>query len=354
MDKKIKVAVIGCGTIGSSQHVPAYMKNKNVEIKYLCDIDREKAERAAEIAGCGIVSTNYRDFLNDPELDAVSVCTPNNLHAEISEAFLKAGKDVFCEKPASYDYKLALEMQKTQAETGRLLEIGVCNRFDNNVRKLRDIIQRGDLGEIYHVYASFRAHRCIPGLGGAFTTKKIAGGGVMIDWGVHYLDIVMFCCGDPTPKTVSAETFCKLGKDIKGYTYTDMWAGPPIPDGTYDVEDSMIAMVRTDGPTITMHGAWAQNIGENETYIDFIGTKGGARFYYGRSFKIWSTQDGMLTETDFEGPVTSKFENEVNAFVEETQNRQKMATNIDVHIISSAIIDAIYRSADEHREINFE
>ena len=353
MEKKIKVAVIGCGTIGSSQHVPAYKKNQNVEIKYLCDSDRVKAERAAATAGCGKVVTDYREILGDPDLDAVSVCTPNHLHAEISEAFLRAGKDVLCEKPASYDFKLALEMQQTQAKTGRLLEIGVCNRFDGNVNKLKEIIQRGDLGEIYHVYASFRAHRCIPGLGGAFTTKNIAGGGVMIDWGVHYLDIVMFCCGDPVPRTVSAETFCKLGKDIKGYTYTDMWAGPPIEDGTYDVEDSVIAMIRTDGPTITMHGAWAQNIGENETYIDFIGTKGGARLNYGASFTLWGVQDGMLTKTEFSGPDSNKFENEINAFVEEIHTRQKMSTNIDVHIISSAIIDAIYRSAEEHREIVF-
>lgn len=90
-------------------------------------------------------------------------------------------------------------MQKVQHETGKVLNIGVVNRFNNGVNVIKDIILSGELGEIYHVYASFRAHRSIPGLGGAFTTKAIAGGGALIDWGVHYLDIVMYCCGDPSP-----------------------------------------------------------------------------------------------------------------------------------------------------------
>ena len=96
-------------------------------------------------------------------------------------------------------------------------------------------------------------HRSIPGLGGAFTTKEIAGGGALIDWGVHYLDIVMYCCGDPKVKTVTGEVFSKLGVDMKGYAYKDMWAGPPKYDGVYDVDDSVVGMIRTDGPVISLH-----------------------------------------------------------------------------------------------------
>ncbi|HPU58796.1 MAG TPA: gfo/Idh/MocA family oxidoreductase, partial [Candidatus Avimonas sp.] len=111
------------------------------------------------------------------------------------------------------------------------------------------------------VYVSFRSHRSIPGLGGAFTTKEIAGGGALIDWGVHFLDIVMYCCGDPKPLTVTGEAFCKLGKNIPEYAFKDMWAGPPKYDGIYDVDDSVTGMIRTEGPVITFNGAWAQNIG---------------------------------------------------------------------------------------------
>ena len=260
----MKVAVIGCGTIANAAHIPAYLNNKETEIKYFCDILPERAKAAVEKYNCGTAVTDYHEVLNDPEVDAISVCTPNNVHAAITIDALKAGKNVLCEKPAARTYQEALEMQKAQHESGKVLNIGVVNRFNDSVNRIKAYIDEGKLGEVYQVYASFRAHRSIPGLGGAFTTKAIAGGGALIDWGVHYLDIVMYCCGDPAVQTVTGQTFSQLGKDLKGYTYKDMWAGPPDLNGVYDVDDSVTAMIRTEGPVITLIGAWAENIGDSE------------------------------------------------------------------------------------------
>ena len=274
---KIKVGVIGCGTIANSAHIPSYMNCEDAEIKYFCDIIPERAQAAVEKYGCGIAVEDYHVVLNDPEITAVSVCTPNKMHPIISIDALKAGKHVLCEKPAARTYAEALTMQQAQHETGLTLNIGVVNRFNTAVNEIKKLIDAGELGEVYHVYVSFRAHRSIPGLGGAFTTKAIAGGGALIDWGVHFLDLVMYCCGDPKPLTVSGEAFSKLGVNMRNYAFTDMWAGPPKYDGVYDVDDSVTALVRTEGPTITVHGAWAQNIGENEMYVDFMGTEAGIR-----------------------------------------------------------------------------
>ena len=221
---KIKIGIIGCGTIANSAHIPSYMANPDVEIKYFCDILPEKAKAAVEKYGCGIAIEDYHDIIADPEVEAVSVCTPNKMHSIISVDCLRGGKHVLCEKPAARTYADALEMQKARHETGKVLNIGVVNRFNSAVNKLRELIQRGDFGEIYHVYVSFRAQRSIPGLGGAFTTNAISGGGVLIDWGVHYLDIVMYCTGDPQPKTVSAKAFSKLGVDMPNYVYEGMSA----------------------------------------------------------------------------------------------------------------------------------
>src|SRR5690606_36790132 len=135
------------------------------------------------------------------------------MHAQVSIDCLRAGIHVLCEKPAARTYAEALEMQKVQHETGKVLNIGVVNRFNTGVNLIKNRIDSGELGEIYHVYASFRAQRSIPGLGGDFTTKAIAGGGVLIDWGVHFIDVVMYCLGDPQPRTVTGQAYCKLGKD---------------------------------------------------------------------------------------------------------------------------------------------
>ena len=347
----IKVGVIGCGNIANSAHIPAYLKNSDVEIAYFCDIIPERAEKAVKDYGCGKAVTDYQVILDDPTVDAVSVCTPNKMHSIITIAALKAGKHVLCEKPAARTYAEAEEMQKTAQETGKILNIGVVNRFNDAVNKIRTLIQSGELGDVFHVYVSFRSQRSIPGLGGDFTNSAVSGGGVLIDWGVHFLDIVMYCTGDPTVKTVSSESFCRLGKNMQDYTYVSMWAGPPKYDGVYDVEDSITGVIRTDGPVITFQGAWAQNIGENEMYIDFMGDKGGIRLQYGADFIKYGVQDGMLTKTQYQFPSTGMFQNEIDGFVRSIQTGEKLASHIDVTIKTARIMEGIYESAKQHREV---
>ena len=347
----MKVAVIGCGTIANAAHIPSYMNNPEAEIKYFCDIIPERAEAAVEKYGCGTAITDYHIALNDPEIEAVSVCTPNNMHPTISIDAMRAGKDVLCEKPAARTYAEALEMQKVQHETGRILNIGVVNRFNDSVNLIKKFIDDGKLGEVFHVYVSFRAHRSIPGLGGAFTTKAIAGGGALIDWGVHYLDIVMYCCGDPKPVTVTGEAFCKLGRDMKNYAYKSMWAeNTKNVDGTYDVDDSVTALIRTEGPVITVNGASAQNIGQSETYIDFMGDKAGIRLQYGSDFTVYTAEHGALIEYKPEFKMRDHFQNEIDAFVDCVKTRKKLPSHIDTVIITARMMQAIYDSSAAHQE----
>ncbi len=350
---KIKVAVIGCGTIANIAHIPSYLNNENVEIKYFCDIIKERAVEAVEKYSCGTAVEDYKEILSDEEIIAVSVCTPNNCHSTISIDFLNAGKHVLCEKPAAKTYSDALKMKEAQNKTGKILNIGVVNRFNDSVNKIKELISQGELGNIHHVYVSFRSHRSIPGIGGAFTTKEISGGGVLIDWGVHFFDIVMYCCGDPVPLSVSAEQFSVLGKDIDNYVYKTMWAGPPTKNGIYDVDDSVTGIVRTDGPVITFNGAWAQNIGENEMFIDFMGDKGGIRLNYGADFTFYSTKNNMLTSTKFDYQSTDHFQNEINAFVECIKTGEKLPSHIDTNILTSKMMQAMYDSAYSHKEITF-
>ena len=260
---------------------------------------------------------------------------------------------MLCEKPAARTYEEALKMQAAQHKTGRVLNIGVVKRFNDSVNLRKKYIYGGRLGEVYHVYVSFRAHRSIPGLGGDFTSKRIAGGGVLIDWGVHFLDIVMYCCGDPKPLTVTAEAFCRLGRNIPEYAYKNMWAGPPKYDGIYDVEDSVTGLIRTEGPAITFSGAWAQNIGKDEMYIDFLGDKAGIRLNYGKDFEVYTAEHGALISYKPEFNMTNHFENEINAFVRCIQTGERLPSHIDTVIITQKIMQAVYDSATAHREIVF-
>ncbi|MBP9989698.1 MAG: Gfo/Idh/MocA family oxidoreductase [Ruminococcus sp.] len=353
MDKKLGVAVIGCGNISGS-HIPNYIKLDNVEVRYLCDIIPERADRAVEKYGCGKAVYNYKELLDKDDIDIVSVCTHNDMHSQISIDFMRAGKDVLCEKPAARVLSEALEMQKVAHETGRLLSIGVVNRFTDTVNHIKKLIADGELGEVYHTYVSFRAHRSIPGLGGDFTNKSVSGGGVLIDWGVHYLDLTLYCLGEPTPLTCSGEAFGKLGTEMENYVCKSMWAddSSDIKNGIFDVDDFVTGFIRTDGPTITFNGAWAQNIGVPETYIDFIGTKAGIRMYYGGKFVMYSTKNNMLAETNFDYESAGfDYGKEIESFVESVTTRVPNQAYIDKAVVTSKIMEALYKSSETHKEV---
>ena len=94
---KIKVAIIGCGCIARSAHIPCYFEAQDAEIKYFCDVIPEKAQACVDEYGCGAAITDYKTALQDPEVEAVSICTPNLMHSVISIDAMRAGKHVLCE-----------------------------------------------------------------------------------------------------------------------------------------------------------------------------------------------------------------------------------------------------------------
>jgi predicted dehydrogenase len=319
----------------------------------VCDIIPERAEAAKVKYGAQKTTLDYRDIVADPDIDAVSVCVHNWLHAPLSIDLLNAGKNVLCEKPASVSYKLMQDMQQAAETSHRILNIGVVNRFNTAVNRVKDMIDGGELGKLYHVYCSFRSHRSIPGLGGQFTTKATAGGGVLIDWGVHFIDLIMYCLGVPAPLSVSGQAHSVLGKDMEKYVFTDMWAGPPDYSGTYDVEDFITGFVRTEGPTITLNGAWAQNIGESAMFIEFMGDKGGIKLQYGGGFTFYTTKNGMLVEEKPTFQTKDMFATELDMFLASSATGEKNRGNIDHVMATGRIMDGLYQSSTEGREINF-
>lgn len=353
--KHVNIAIIGCGTIANAAHAPSYQKNPKTRIAYCVDIIPERAKALAEKFGDSETKaiTDYHDLLDDSSVEAVSVCVPNNLHAPISIDCLNAGKHVLCEKPAAPDYETVLEMKKAAEQSNKILNIGVVNRFNTAVNKVREMIMAGDLGEIYHIYCSFRAYRSIPGLGGPFTTKAESGGGVLIDWGVHYIDLICYCMNAPAVRTVSGATYSKLGRDMKNYVYTNMWAGPPDYNGTYDVEEFVTGFIRTDGPTLTLNGSWAQNINDKATFIEFLGDKAGIKLTYGGSFTLYSTHNGMLTQTDFDMTMADMFYDEIDAFIDSGQSGRKIRSYVDEVLVTAQIMDGLYLSAESGKEICF-
>lgn len=349
------IAVIGCGRIAKHAHFPALAAMEDVRIKYACDIIEEKALAAKEKwPGIEQVITDYHIALNDPEVEAVFVLTPNDLHYTVTMDALRAGKHVLCEKPIAVNYALAKEMAEEAERQGKLLNIGVCNRHAKGVRMLRELVAEGRLGKIYHVFCSFRAYRSIPGLGGAFTTKVQSGGGVLIDWGIHLLDLILYILGNPSLTTVTCDTYSEMAKDMKTYRYKTMWAEDTadIEGGTNDVDDFVSGYVRTSGPSISLTGAWAQNIGHQEMFVDFLGDRAGVRFDYGKkSFTFFDGETLEATEPDCVGQ--NAYVSEDRAFLDAIDSGVTDSNHISLVLESAKLIDALYESAEAGKEISF-
>lgn len=350
--KKTVIAVVGCGRIADSAHFPAFSKIENVRVKYAFDLIPEKAAAMKEkypiIENIG---TDYKVALADPEVEAIYVLTPNYVHYTVAMDALAAGKHVFCEKPITVNYALSCEMKEAADRAGKILNIGVCNRFHKSVEEIARLNREGELGKIYSVYCSFRSGRSIPGLGGPFTTKSMSGGGVLIDWGIHFLDLILYILGGAKILTVSADAYSEMAKKISDYVYESMWAGPAIPDGINDVEDYITGYIRTDKSSISFNGAWAQNIFENEMYIDFMGDRAGVRLTYCKQFKLYSIKDGKLSTIQTNHEIPNMYEMENRAFLESVASGVKNRSNIDEVLESAKLLDLIYASAEKRQEI---
>ncbi len=349
------IAMIGCGRIAKNAHLPALMQMDEVRVKYVCDIVEGKAcaFKAEYPEKIGAVITDYKVALADPEVDAVWVLTPNYSHYTITMDALKAGKHVFCEKPITVNYALSKEMAQEADKQGLMLNIGVCNRYNKSVELLEKYHREGKFGNIYHVYCSFRSFRSIPGLGGPFTDKAQSGGGVLIDWGVHFLDLILYILGGAKLKNLTCDTYCEMAKDMKLYKYEYMWAEDTsnIENGVNDVDDFISGYIRTDKASISFNGAWAQNIEEGEMFIDFLGDKGGARLTYGGKFKFTSGETLETIEPDYDIPNMYLCENK--AFIQSIEKGEKDKNNIEYILETAKLLEALYQSAQEKKEISF-
>ena len=352
--KQTVVAIIGCGRIANGAHLSALSKLENVRIKYACDLILEKAKAAKEkFPKIEQTIVDYKVALSDPEVEAVFVLTPNYAHYTVTMDALRAGKHVMCEKPITVNYALSCEMAEEARKQGKILNIGVCNRYNRSIELLEEKNRNGEFGNIYHVYCSFRGFRSIPGLGGAFTTKAQSGGGVLIDWGVHFLDLILYILGGAKLKNLTADAYNEMAKDMKSYRYKKgtMWAEDTadVENGTNDVDDFISGYIRTDKASISFNGAWAQNVDRDEMFIDFLGDKAGARLDYRQQFH-WT--DGETLETvDSDHEIPNMFLREDEDFFRSVETGVPNRNHIDTVLETAKLLDYLYRSAAAGEEI---
>lgn len=359
MSEKLKVAIIGCGGIANGKHLPSLSKIEQVEIIAFCDIEIDKAKKAAEKYGTSeaAVYEDYKQLLKDPSIDVVHVCTPNISHAEISIAALESGKHVMCEKPMAKTYEEAKAMVEAAERTGKKLTIGYNNRYRQDSQYLHKVCERGDLGEIYYAKAHAIRRRAVP-TWGVFLDEEKQGGGPLIDIGTHALDLTLWMMDNYKPKSVMGTTYHKLGQKKDA---ANAW-GPWDPE-KFTVEDSAFGFITMEnGATIVLESSWALNtLDVDEAKCSLSGTEGGADMkdglrINGENFgKLYTTnvELGLGGVAFYDGKAENDSDMEARLWIESILNDTEPVVKPREALVVTQILEAIYESAKTGKAVYF-
>jgi len=351
----IRLGIIGAGTIGGVHAAGIVAAGQTVAA--VADADETQSRALAGKHAGTHAAKSVEMLLADASIAAVVIAVPNRWHKELAIAAMRAGKDVLLEKPMGLDAAECRELNEVAASTRRVLQIGMANRFTAVGQGTKKIVESGDLGHVYHAKAHLVSRRGVPGLGGWFTTKSLSGGGVLIDTGVHLVDLTLWLMDFPRVERISARVYSNFGKRMKDYLYESMWAGPPRFDGVCDVEDSAHALIHFEGGgTLDLNVAWAINMPachiQGGGLMGLFGDRGGVTFeLFGDHLDVASQRYGRNVDTRVMLPEIDQFKQQMAAFAHCVETRETPCANGQQGERVQSILDAIYRSSEQQREV---
>lgn len=359
-EKKLRVAIVGCGGIANGKHMPSLKKVPEVEMVAFCDLIPERAEKAAKAFGAegAKTYTDYKELLKDKSIDNVHVCTPNRVHSEIAVAALNAGKNVLCEKPMAINYEEAMKMVDAAKKSGKLLSVGYQNRYRPDSLYLKAECESGSLGDIYFAKARAIRRRGVP-TWGVFIKEYEQGGGPLIDIGTHSLDLTLWMMNNYKPKYCVGSTYHELNKQKNTGNAWGDWDTEK-----FTAEDSAFGfVVMENGATIIVESSWALNTletGEAQTML--CGTLGGADMCDGLRINGVKNSRQYITRPDlnaggvafFEGASSDPSVLEAQTFVNAVLGRGKLVVLPEQAATVTRILEGIYTSAKTGKPYNFD
>ncbi|WP_254768331.1 Gfo/Idh/MocA family protein [Salinilacihabitans rarus] len=348
----IGVGVVGLGGMG--QHHAKNLSELGADVVAGADLLPEARRAFAETYGATPYE-NHEDLVADEAVDAVVVATPNKFHEPIAVAALEADRHVLVEKPLAHSLESAERIAAAAAESDGICMVGFHNRHTGAAAMFDEYSARGRFGDLTHVEANYVRRRGVPGPGSWFTNPELAGGGALLDIGVHALDLALYVLDFPEVVEVSGVTRTTFGTteeyaDPDGFG--DNWDAEAE---TYEVDDAVSAFVRcADGKTISLEAAWATN---REPSMDFVvrGTEAGAKFEIGDTdMRIYETDTAGVdhyADVDLSGDSSATGYNEQDAVFLETivAGAEPTANTVEEALVVQRVIDAIYRSSETGR-----
>ena len=267
----IKIGVIGLGNIGFA-HAQRVHSIRGVELAAGADLREEILQKFEDNFG----KPGYKEYnkiIENEDIDGVIIALPNFLHAKVAIEALKSGKHVLVEKPPALNYRETKRMVEEASRSGRVLLLGMVNRFYEPVKDVKRVIESGKLGKPYYGRTCWLRTSGIPGWGSWFTMRDKAGSGPVFDIGVHMLDMILWSLHYPKPKAVAAYSWSIFGPEKRGLSN---W-GTIIPQGAFDVEDGAVALLHLKGISIMMEVSWAGYEEEGKHIFEVLCSRGGIK-----------------------------------------------------------------------------
>ncbi|MDH7568819.1 MAG: Gfo/Idh/MocA family oxidoreductase [Armatimonadota bacterium] len=341
--ERVNVAVVGLGM--GRAHLRCYKECPQANVVAICDVDETRLNAVGDEYGVANRFVRYEELFGLKDLHAVSIALPNYLHAPATIGALKAGLHVLCEKPLAMNAEEGEAMVSAAREAGRQLMMHFNTRWHPSSRLARALVEEGMLGEVYFGRTGWHRSRGIPRLGGWFTTKKMSGGGPLIDLGVHRLDLALWLMGSPNPVAVTGTTYSRLGTELAARQGKH-----------FDVEDLAAGFIRfANGASLVVEASWASNTGKREDgFTTLMGTKGGLHLDnedegYTFRARAYREMGGTLVEVTPRVPLPPDTPQAafVRCILEGKPNPAPGEDGLRVQ----RILDALYRSAAEGREV---
>ena len=337
--KKLRVCVIGLGMGGG--HVKQFQSHPDADVVAIADLSADALKVKGDRLG---VSKRYLDpeeMIKKEKPDIVSVAVPNKFHKPLTIAALEGGSHVLCEKPMAMNAAEAEEMLAVSKRCKRRLMINFSFRFTPQSFALKSEVDSGTLGDIYYARSVWLRRRGMPGFGGWFGQKALAGGGPVIDLGVHRLDLALWLMDYPKPTWVMANTFNYIAAEKAEKS-----------GKIFDVEDMGVASIKFDnGAMLSLEASWAGNTKKREEMeTRLFGSKGGLRqFNVGEGYdfdaEIYVERNGCQFDMHLHPPVPaakSAMHHFVDCIISDTPHT---ATG-EEGVLVMKILDAIYESAE--------
>jgi predicted dehydrogenase len=333
-NERLKVGIVGGGAITQVAHLPVLKKMRGVEVQAICDTDLLKARALADRFGVKDAFDDIEDLLRYAALDAIVICSPTHLHEPHIQAALSANLHVLVEKPLAMSATGVQKILRAVEKRDRVVMVGMNHRYRPDVQIVRSFVQSGELGTIESIRGSWHVFR--PGRTqlGWRQRKDQSGGGAMLDLGLSILDLGLWLGGSSPPARVSA-SLDPIGKDRT-------------------VEQSGSAFVICEnGTSIFVDVTW-RHLGEGERFgVGLRGSKGTAGI---NPLNVWKELHGVAVDVSPTGSVgrenafTASYRAEWAHFQAAIAGEAKIPA-LEEHLTLHKVVDAIYRSAFDGRDV---